>query len=1601
MKQMIATAARYEQQSGFEELSAQLELRYSADKLVNRRKYKKRVKSRRKKLLREFLTNYPHMPTIREEDEIFDFDQQSGDSDSDFTSCSDISFLGDATRASFENDIFGSIEELLVANGLPNARKLVAEVESCYFLFGVLRECTTTHGFVCAVGQYVRNHTDQSIAFTIFEYLKTVFEVSFHEQSGEEIDTSKPAWLDSIKTAMTDWKSFRTAYGFKQINQLLSLCVALGFCEATSVTFSVAGMKMFAPNVEVVQRDSDCMITAMMDTVLYFVEGGYSFFSKGDVSTLMYGKEAEMETEYFELIRLSAFARTGDLEKRANMDEKFFRKRVDSMLIKLRHMYASATNNWDKKVIFDRRRVIEQISTDLVQRSLEGGLREAPFVVVVSGRSSQGKSAVADLGITTVLKSNGYPYSKEYIHTLADGEKHMDGMKTHVSCIRIDDFNNTKEKYMEQAPTRLIIDLCNNVRIHAKMADLAEKGKVSVEPRMVSITTNDPTLGADNFSHEPVSIMRRGHVHVSVSIKNEYSTVDNNGILTKMLDTAKVWKEFNKEPKTVQDIWNISVNRIAAKPPGGAHVAGIPDAWAFEPMIFEGKPLVNISCAEYLRFLRIESAKYYAEQRAFVEKSNKMEEELTFCQECDYPCEYCQCFKKQIGFEDMRTWIVFYQIKVLRLLNFPYLYLFDYVPDFVTLFISSRFVRSTFFRDELLVLFVTFLAYLSSFFYIACVSWELSFLIFLFSTTAVYGIVLCCKLSLEQKFLHTRDAFRLTYQRIVRNRMISFFGGITIVLATIAVCKTVRALYSFKSQTWLNPTEEEIKVRDAAPSDWANVSITPVPGSDKSKSTDWERLQKTVAKNLCYVRVHTTKGTQVCNALFIESNLAIIPNHFWEECEGVEAQFIKNDVTTIGSTFKCRLSRDHSVKFPDTDLSLVWVPNGGSWKSIKEYLPVDTIAQRSLAARLSYRCKDGTIETATARLKYGVVKTSAAQFYGAEYSDLSINTRPGLCMGTFVSESKPPVICGFHLGGIAGKSRGCCGTLTLDQVRFAIFLIRQLDVLPSMSEGVMPTELYGKQILKTTEVHPKSIVNFMTPDNHFEVYGMTDARTNMVSGVIPTVISDAVAEVFEQPNIWGAPKFKPEKKCFREALLHSSNNNAGFELELLSAAKTDWVEPLLAKIKGGSWISAKPLTDVETVSGIDGRKFIDSMKMSTSVGFPLGGPKSDHVIFLDPENYPDHNEPRTLNPIFFDRMREMERAWCYGKRAYPIFKGSLKDEPTKLSKDKVRVFQASPIELQLAVRKYYLPIMRFLSMHPQLSECSVGINAQGPEWHELAMHVTSFGEDRIFAGDHSKYDLEMKPSEMFLAFKAIIELAEECDYDQIDLQIMRGIATEICYPTMSYDGTLVQLNGSNPSGQNLTVYINCIVNSFLMRCVYFRKYTLCAVPFRTNVALMTYGDDVVGSVSKDADDFNIITTIEELARVGKKFTMPDKESVALKFLTIDSVDFLKRKFRFEPEVEMYFAPLDDMSILKSLHSVIGTAALSKEELAGCNIDGAMREWFFHGEAIYESNRKKLQIVAAKCGIEHHCAELHTSYAERMVQWKKKYLEQDAQSFISE
>jgi hypothetical protein len=148
-----------------------------------------------------------------------------------------------------------------------------------------------------------------------------------------------------------------------------------------------------------------------------------------------------------------------------------------------------------------------------------------------------------------------------------------------------------------------------------------------------------------------------------------------------------------------------------------------------------------------------------------------------------------------------------------------------------------------------------------------------------------------------------------------------------------------------------------------------------------------------------------------------------------------------------------------------------------------------------------------------------------------------------------------------------------------------------------------------------------------------------------------------------------------------------------------------------------------------------------------------------------------------------------------------------------------------------------------MSCNPLVSECAVGINAVGPEWDQLTRHIRRFGGDNILAGDYSKYDLTMSPQLMFAAFSVMIRLAKEVGYSDVCLMIMGHMATDVCYPVVAYNGDLVELLGSNPSGQNLTVYINSIVNSLLFRSGYFTLLDSSAPSFRSVVSLITYGDD--------------------------------------------------------------------------------------------------------------------------------------------------------------
>eukprot|EP00918_Siedleckia_nematoides_P036341 GHVU01079003.1.p1 GENE.GHVU01079003.1~~GHVU01079003.1.p1 ORF type:complete len:683 (+),score=50.49 GHVU01079003.1:85-2049(+) len=652
----------------------------------------------------------------------------------------------------------------------------------------------------------------------------------------------------------------------------------------------------------------------------------------------------------------------------------------------------------------------------------------------------------------------------------------------------------------------------------------------------------------------------------------------------------------------------------------------------------------------------------------------------------------------------------------------------------------------------------------------------------------------------------------------------------------------------------------------------------------------------------------------------------------------------------------------------------------------------------SVPVRMHWRRKDGDMLMAKGVTVPGVVKTWKS-FVGGAYKNLTIDTFAGLCGATLVSDTPGSVIIGVHLGGTAGTPIGVYGGITQQRLFEAFSELRKLEGLVlSGGAGKFETEVLGVQILKSDELHKKSVLNYLPEDSQVEYYGSCIGRSITKSDVKITPISEHIVDVCGVPNIYRGPKLNPEWYGWQTCLANVAVPAHPFPPDLLEVAIKDYKEPLMELISSDLWKKSRPLTDHENLCGIPGKKFMDAIKLDTSVGYPLTGPKRDHVIELEPtEEWPNNRE---LEKILIDEIDRIENCYRRGERGYPIAKACKKDEI--LTKEKCRIFYGNALSLTYLIRKYYLPILRVLQMNPLKSECAVGINSHGPEWEEFHVHATKFGMDRLFGGDYGKYDQKLPSQLIFAALRILIDLARLCDYSEEDLSIMEAMTGDIVFAYIAFNGDLIGLTeGTHISGNSLTVAINGICGSLNLRCFFYSQYRPISyesrMKFRDNVAVMTYGDDNIGSVKKGIDKFTIKECSEFLREYGQVYTMPDKESELLAYLPPEEFEFLKRFSVYHPKMGVHVGALLDKSIYKSLHCFMRGKNCDKNEKEACaqNVSGALREWFNHGEEKYEKQRTLMESVASRGGIAHMVDGLQLSYNDRVADWVDKYSDKPA------
>lgn len=838
--------------------------------------------------------------------------------------------------------------------------------------------------------------------------------------------------------------------------------------------------------------------------------------------------------------------------------------------------------------------------------------------------------------------------------------------------------------------------------------------------------------------------------------------------------------------------------------------------------------------------------------------------------------------------------------------------------------------------------------------------------------------------------------------RQIKKTMKLSLYGVSILSMAYLLRKAFKAYKIYNNQALSEggslPIDEKHKVDH-----WAPVVITKLTPSLKSSTTAPDQLRGLIEKKIGNAILTCTEtGRKSQMVIFpLCSNIWVINSHALTGYpQRIEVTI--REPGTIGPNFVDMIGINNTYHIPDNDLALIVLTSGGSQYDFTEFFPKEK-EQVKYMCSIIYKGPDASI------VDQRVLAYPRLITYQGPKSNISIKgyhytaTEPtfeGMCMSPLMTYDTKPQILGFHCCGITGSKEGGAAMLCRDEIIKAIGTLKGrlgLMVAHSSCPNGLNFEDIGpyKTVSLTGDIHDKSPFKFLEKGS-FNLYGQhTGPRQRPSTAVVKTLLSDAVQEVFGIPCLWGPPEdVKTYKPRHKEAVRMCGVS--AMDPDRMGLATHDYCIGVIDQLSPAALRGIQPLNRDITTSGQAGISQLRSVVMSSSCGFPINRPKNMVLertgvstdFVTDVIKAPDY---------VWERVEKCEKLLLEGKRCHFVFKASLKDEPKKIGSGKVRVFAGVSLEGLLIVRKYFLPLGVVIMRNPYLFESAVGINAHGKDWDRLVRHVTRMGRDRMIAGDYASFDSSMSPTASMAAFSCLLYLAGKCGYSQDDLTIMRGIATEICYPTYDYFGEIVVVAGSEPSGHPMTVFVNNIVNSLYIRYAYYSIYSFDKERlFNSVVTQMNYGDDNVMSVSEDRKEFNHTAIQKVLEKSGVVYTMADKEGVSIPFIKMEDCSFLKRSFRHDLERDIYLGPLEVMSLYKTLHTCVKSDTVTLE-LQNCDmVSSVLFEAFLQGKEFYDDFRKKISRVLEKCSVVHWFPHGVPSFESQQEVWDKRYLYEDSE-----
>jgi hypothetical protein len=419
---------------------------------------------------------------------------------------------------------------------------------------------------------------------------------------------------------------------------------------------------------------------------------------------------------------------------------------------------------------------------------------------------------------------------------------------------------------------------------------------------------------------------------------------------------------------------------------------------------------------------------------------------------------------------------------------------------------------------------------------------------------------------------------------------------------------------------------------------------------------------------------------------------------------------------------------------------------------------------------------------------------------------------------------------------------------------------------------------------------------------------------------------------------------------------------------------TDFTYDMLVRA-ADCYLSRCPLTvglgvmsEHDVINGVDGCRFIDAMRMDTSVGLPFKGPK---LRFFRGEA-----GKRKLGLELALMVDRMEECYLRGESFNIVFDETLKDEVVSKKKrrqGKARAFYVAQAAFIYLQKKYFGTIVKFMQENGLNFEMAIGVDTKSSEWRVFYDFITAF--KKFMANDFKKFDKSLAAVLILMAFYVLICIAKQSGrYDSDDIKVMWGIAFDVAFPLVSSGGDLIRINGSSPSGHALTVIVNSVCVSLMLRFAFYTLYP--GLDFNDHVHLLTYGDDNMMGVSDSVPLFDNYNVQRILVSVGISIVPADKDNPEYdsSYTPFEDVTFLKRKF-VEYRGRMC-CPIDMATIRKLFSMYVDEGSLSPQDHTFIVCDEALHELVQHGEEVYSYWEPRVKDALHLAGIDRELVGFH-------------------------